>query len=283
VSSTALLLVIGAALMHAGWNALAKRAGDPLAFLWWAGALGTLLYLPGGLYMLWDRGFRATALPFVIATVLLHAVYFFSLGRAYRAGDLSIVYPIARGTGVALVPIAALVLFDERLSLVGTLGIVLVIAGIFSLHWRRRRPASSLLAPGSGWALATGLAIAGYSLVDKAGVARLHPLPYIGLMELGACLVLLPAVRSRPGMLRNEWRANWRTIAAAAVMSPGGYLLVLFAFQLSKAAYVVAGREISIVFSALIGSLWMGEGDLRRRLAGAAVVAAGVACVALAR
>ena len=102
-------------------------------------------------------------------------------------------------------------------------------------------------------------------------------------MELGACLVLLPAVRSRPNMLRDEWRANWRTIAAAAVMSPGGYLLVLFAFQLSKAAYVVAGREISIVFSALIGSLWMGEGDLRRRLVGAAVVAAGVACVALAR
>ena len=97
MSSTALVLVIGAALMHAGWNALAKRAGDPLAFLWWAGALGTLLYLPGGLYILWDRGFRAAALPFVIATVLLHAVYFFSLGRAYRAGDLSIVYPIARG------------------------------------------------------------------------------------------------------------------------------------------------------------------------------------------
>ena len=116
MSSTALVLVIGAALMHAGWNALAKRAGDPLAFLWWAGALGTLLYLPGGLYVLWDRGFRAAALPFVIATVLLHALYFFSLGRAYRSGDLSIVYPIARGTGVALVPIAALVLFDERLS-----------------------------------------------------------------------------------------------------------------------------------------------------------------------
>lgn len=282
MSSAALLLVIGAALMHAGWNALAKRGGDPLAFLWWAGALGTLLYLPGGLYLLWERGLRPAALPFVAATVLLHAVYFFSLGRAYRAGDLSTVYPIARGTGVAIVPVVALAVFDERLSPIGAAGIALVIAGIFSLHWRPRG-AAALLAPGTGWALATGVAIAAYSLVDKAGVARLHPLPYIGLMELGACLVLLPAVRSRPGALRAEWRANWRTIAAAAVMSPGGYLLVLFAFQLSKAAYVVAGREISIVFSALIGSLWMGEGDLRRRLAAALVVAAGVACVALAR
>jgi drug/metabolite transporter (DMT)-like permease len=282
VSTGALVLVMAAALMHAGWNALAKRAADPLAFLWWAGSLGTLLYLPGGLYVVWQRGFRADAVPFVIATVLLHAVYFFALGRAYRLGDLSIVYPVARGTGVALVPIAALLLLDERLSPLGVLGVALVILGIFSLHWRRRRP-GALAAPGTGWALATGLAIASYSLVDKAGVARLHPLPYIGLMELGACLLLLPAVRARPGALQNEWRANWRAIAAAAVMSPGGYLLVLFAFQLSKAAYVVAGREISIVFSALIGSLWMGEGDLRRRLAGAVVVAAGVTCVALAR
>jgi len=282
MSAAALLLVIGAGLMHAGWNALAKRGGDPLAFLWWAGALGTILYLPGGLYLLWERGLRPSAVPFVIATVLLHAVYFFSLGRAYRAGDLSTVYPIARGTGVALVPVAALAVFDERLSAVGAVGIALVIAGIFSLHWRPRG-AAAIRAPGTGWALVTGIAIAAYSIVDKAGVARLHPLPYIGLMEVGACLLLLPAVRARPGALRAEWRANWRTIAAAAVMSPGAYLLVLFAFQISKAAYVVAGREISIVLSALIGSLWMGEGDLRRRLAAAVVVAAGVACVALAR
>ena len=283
MSTAALVLVIGAALMHAVWNALAKRAGDPLSFLWWAAALGTLLYLPGGLYLIWQRGFHPSAIPFVIATVLLHAVYFFALGRAYRQGDLSIVYPVARGTGVALVPVAALIVFDERLSPLGILGIALVILGIFTLHWRSDRRAAVRLGPATRWALATGLAIASYSLVDKAGVARLHPLPYIGLMELGACLVLLPAVRARAGMLQAEWRANWRTILAAAVMSPGGYLLVLFAFQLSKAAYVVAGREISIVFSALIGSLLMGEGHIRRRLAGAAVVAAGVACVALAR
>src|SRR4030095_15599467 len=99
--------------MHAGWNALAQRAGDPLGFLWWAGALGTLLYLPGGLYVIWLHGFHPSAVPFVIATVLLHAVYFFALGRAYRPGDLSVVYPVARGTGVALVPIVALIVFDE--------------------------------------------------------------------------------------------------------------------------------------------------------------------------
>jgi drug/metabolite transporter (DMT)-like permease len=283
VGTAALGLVLAAALIHAGWNALAKRAGDPLALLWWAGVFGTALYLVPGLVVLAQTGFPPSAAPFVVATIVLHAVYFFALGRAYGTGDLSLVYPIARGLGVALVPFLAYAIFDERLSALGTLGIALVIAGIFSLHWRGRRTSTAVLAPGTGWAVVTGVMIAAYSIVDKAGVARLHPLPYIGLMELGACLVLLPAVLRRREALRREWRTNRLGIALAAVMSPGGYLLVLFAFQLSKAAYVVAGRELSIVLSALIGSLWLKEGGGAQRLVGAAVVAAGVVCVALAR
>jgi len=283
VSPLALGLVIGAAVVHAGWNALAKRAGDPLAFLWCAGGVSTLLYLPGVLYVLSATGFPRGALPFVVATVVLHSAYFFTLGRAYGTGDLSVVYPVARGLGVALVPILAFAIFDERLSPVGTLGVVLVVLGIFSLHGRRRWRSAPLLAPGTGWALATGLIIAGYSLVDKAGVTRLHPLAYIGLLELGAFLVLVPAVLPRRDALRREWRTNRLAILVVGILSPGAYLLVLFAFQLSKVAYVVAGREVSIVLSALIGSLWMREGTLSQRLAGAAVVAAGVVCVALAR
>ena len=278
-----MLLALGAALMHAGWNALAKRGGDPLAFLFCAGSLGALFYLPGALYVLWARGFPPAALPFVIATVLLHAIYFFALGQAYRVGDLSLVYPVARGTGVALVPIFALLLFEERLSPLGTAGVALVVLGIFSLHPRPGTGRARLSAPGTGWAFATGLAIAGYSLVDKAGVARLHPLPYITLMEVGAALVLMPAVLPKRDVLRREWRTNWRTIVLVAAMSPGGYLLVLFAFQLSKTGYVVAAREVSIVFSALIGGFLLREGALARRLAAAAMVAAGVVCVALAR
>jgi len=283
VTTGALLLVLSAAVVHACWNALAKRAGDPVAFIWSIGLVGALLYAPGGLYLLHRDGFQRDALPFAIATVLLHAVYFFALGQAYRRGDLSLVYPIARGTGVTLVPVLALAIFDERLSALGAVGIALVVLGIFSLHWRPVGVPARLLAPGTGWALLTGLSIAGYSLVDKAGVARLHPLPYIWIMEVGACLVLAPAVVSRATALRREWQINRRAILLAGAMSPASYLLVLFAFQLSKAGYVVASREVSIVFSALIGARFMGEGTLRPRLLAAAVVAAGVVCVALAR
>jgi len=114
-------------------------------------------------------------------------------------------------------------------------------------------------------------------------VARINPLAYIWLMEIGSCALLSPIALVKRAVLRREWRQNRATIVAAALMSPTAYLLVLFAFQLSKTGYVVATREMSIVLSAVIGSVWMKEGALPRRLAGAGVVLAGVICVALAR
>jgi len=142
---------------------------------------------------------------------------------------------------------------------------------------------SSALGPGTGWAVLTGLTIAAYALVDKAGVARLHPVPYIGLMFAGCLLLLLPAALGNAGRLRREWTVNWRAIVIASAMTLTAYLLVLFAFRLSKAGYVVAARETSIVLSVVIGRVWFRERRLGARLAGAAFVLAGVACLALAR
>lgn len=284
VTGPALALVVAAALMHAVWNALAKRAQDQLAFLWSSVSLATLVLLPVGLGGLPDGGVPAAAVPFVVATIAIHAVYFFALGRAYRHGDFSRVYPIARGLGVALVPIVALLLFDEWLSPLGTLGVALVVAGIVSLSLTAGgSPSLPRAGRGTAWALLTGLTIAAYSLVDKAGVARLHPVPYLALMGLGMSLLLAPVVLADRGALAREWKVNWRTILLASSMNLTSYLLVLFAFRLSKVGYVVAARELSILFSAFIGSLWLGEGRLPARLAGASVVLAGVVCVAFAR
>ena len=162
-----------------------------------------------------------------------------------------------------------------------------VVAGVITLHQVGQRHAVATGAPlgaATVWALITGLSIAAYSLNDKAGVARLHPVPYMLLMEAGCGLVLLPAaLLTRREAVRREWVANWRAILAVGAMSAGGYTLVLLAFRLSKAGYVVAARELSIVLSALIGTLWMGEGRVGPRLAAASIVLAGVACVALAR
>jgi drug/metabolite transporter (DMT)-like permease len=283
VSLAALVLVVVAAGLHAGWNALAKRGGDPVVFLWLATLVSAAVLSPLGLWYLVIDGLPATAVPFVLATIGLHAVYFYALGRAYAAGAYSLVYPVARGLGVALVPLAALLVFEERLSPLGTVGIALVVAGIVSLH---------ALASGGGvwatarrralvWPVITGLTIAGYSLVDKAGVGRINPIPYMLLLEGGCAALGLPLLVVRPDAVRREL-SGWRRIALAAVMSAAAYTLVLFAFRLSKTGYVVAARELSIVLSAVIGSLWLREGRLGPRLAGASVVLAGVACIALA-
>ena len=286
MSLTALLLVVSAAGLHAGWNALAKRGGDPVVFLWLATLASTATLLPLGSWYLATTGLPAGAVPFVIATIVLHAVYFYALGRAYAAGAYSLVYPVARGLGVALVPIVALVLFDERPSPLGSAGIVLVVAGIAALHLL---PGGGPAPATSGWAgralrwpVVTGMTIASYSLVDKAGVARLDPVPYMLLLEGGCALLGLPLLGARRDAVRRELR-GWRRIVLAAVMSALAYTLVLFAFRLSKTGYVVASRELSIVLSAVIGSLWLREGRLGPRLAGAAIVLAGVACIALAR
>ncbi len=125
--------------------------------------------------------------------------------------------------------------------------------------------------------------MAAYSIIDKAGVSRVHPLAYISLMGVGISLVLAPVVLARRNALMDEWRANGRAIVLASSMNLTSYLLVLFAFRLAKVGYVVAARETSIVFSVLIGSLIMGEGKLGPRLVGALIVLIGVSCVALAR
>ena len=284
MSLGALVLVAAAAGLHAGWNAIAKRGGDPVVFLWLATLVSSVALLPLGAWYLVTDGLAATALPFVGATIVLHTVYFYALGRAYASGAYSLVYPVARGLGVALVPILALLLLDERLSPLGTLGVLLVVAGIVSLHRLPVGDAALSAAPRRAllWPIVTGLTIAGYSLVDKAGVARLNPVPYIFLMEGGCALVGLPLIRLRHDAVRLEAR-GWRRIVLAALMSTLAYTLVLFAFRLSKTGYVVASRELSIVLSAVIGSLWLREGRLAPRLAGAAIVLSGVVCIALAR
>jgi drug/metabolite transporter (DMT)-like permease len=286
VSGPALVLVVCAAILHAVWNALAKRADNQFLFLWCSVSLATALLLPLGLLRLPAEPAPASGLPFVAASVAIHALYFWALGRAYRYGDFSRVYPMARGLGVALVPLVALPLFGERLSWIGSLGVGLVVLGIAALGALPARVTPSV-ARASGaataWALVTGLTIAAYSLVDKAGVTRLHPMPYIALMGVSLSVVLAPIVLADRPALRHEWARHWRAILVASAMNLTSYLLVLFAFRLSKVGYVVAARELSILFSAFIGSLWLGEGRLAPRLAGASIVLAGVVCVALAR
>src|SRR5437868_7837049 len=147
MTGSALALVLAAAVLHAGWNALAKRGRDPLAFLALCSCVAAPVLLPLAAPLLWRDGVPARAVPFVLATIALHVLYFYSLGRAYSTGAYSIVYPIARGLGVVLVPVGAFVLLDERLSPLGIVGVAFVVAGVLTLHQVGHRHAIATGAP----------------------------------------------------------------------------------------------------------------------------------------
>jgi drug/metabolite transporter (DMT)-like permease len=284
VRPAALALVLVAALLHSVWNALAKRGGDPLAFLWSSVTLASVALVPAAMMAGGFAPAVGAAAPFVAATIAVHALYFYALSRAYGAGDFSRVYPIARGLGVGLVPLGAGLLLGERLLPAGILGIGLVVTGIVAVGVAGSGGPAGGARRGAGtaWAVLTGVSIATYSLVDTAGVGRMHPVPYLVLMGLGISGLLAPVVWRRRQRLAAEWRGGWRAILVASSLNLTSYLLVLFAFRLSPAGYVVAARELSIPISVVIGRLLLAEPAVGLRLAGAVVILGGVSLIAVA-
>jgi len=290
MSGLALGVVLVAALFHASWNYLAKKSRKKMAFIWWFLLIASVGYLPMFLYFWPQLTVTPAGWACIAATGVLHALYFWFMGGAYERGDLSLVYPLSRGSGPLFVPIRAVAFLRERLSLAGGLGIVLVVAGIYFIHLNSFSvdsmlgPLRAMRGSASLWALCTGGTIAGYSLVDKVGVSLVYPPVYIYLMFVISLLLLCPyvLVKEREA-LKIEWRVNRGPILIGGFLVLFTYLMILFAFRLSKVSYVVAAREVSIVFSALFGIFWLKEGHARQKLAGAVLIALGVVFIGLSK
>jgi drug/metabolite transporter (DMT)-like permease len=215
MSGLALGIVLVAAFLHACWNYLAKKSINKIAFIWWAILCSTILFLPMFIYY-WP----AVTIPSVgwiciVATGVIHALYFWFVGGAYERGDLSLVYPLSRGSGPLLVPILAVLIMNEQISISGALGIAIIIAGIFIIHLRSfsiqsfLEPFLALRGSASLWALCTGSTIAGYSLVDKFGVSIVYPPVYIYLMFIISLFLLSPYVFVKVRLdLKKEWNIN---------------------------------------------------------------------------
>jgi drug/metabolite transporter (DMT)-like permease len=281
MSAAAFALVAAAAVAHAAWNVFAKGARGGLPFVWLAGVCATVVYaLPAAVQLaVGERSLTWAGVAFMAGSGCLHSVYFTTLQRAYGEGDLSVVYPLARGTGPALSVLGAVVLFGERPGPVALAGAVLVVAGVLSLSAGRGRATR----PAVLFALVTGLAIAAYALWDAHAVRALAQpaLAYYWGSELTRALVLAgPALRNREG-LRTALAHDRRAIVAVGVLSPLAYILVLVALTLAPVAVVAPGREASIVIASLIGSQVLGEGEPVRRAAAAVVILAGIAGLAL--
>lgn len=285
VTTFALLLVLTAALLHALWNLLAKRASGGIPFTWLFSLLTVVLWAPIIVVyvLIWRPTLDWLGVLFIFGSATIHLAYFLMLQRGYRHGDLSVVYPLARGTGPLLSMIGAVILLGERPTWLAVAGALLIIAGVFSIAggptMLRRRAAVS----GVGYGLLTGLLIATYTLWDKTAVSAIliAPLLLDYGSSFGRTLLLLPAIRTRTDEVRYEWRVHrWEAIGIA-VLSSLAYILVLTAMITAPVSYIAPARELSILFGALLGTWLLKEGNMRGRMLSAAVMVAGIILLSL--
>ena len=285
---SALLLVAVAAFLHAWWNLLMKRAGaGGLVFVWGICVATSLVFAIPVLAFLHAElaAFDAAIAVAVLASAAVHTLYLWVLQRGYAAGDLSVVYPVARGVGPALAALGAIVLLGEAASAASIAGLALIVAGTFTIAggWAMLR-APARLGPGIAWGAAIGVTIAVYTVNDGRAVRllRADPIVYYWLVNVVQALALAPWVVRQAGEARTLVARHGRTLLAVGVLSPLGYMLALQAMTLAPVSHVAPARELSMLIAAVLGARLLGEGHLWRRVAGAALIASGVAALALA-
>ncbi len=317
MSGTAIALIAVAAVAHASWNLMSKQAAEAgaVSFVWLMAAVAAVLYIPVvAVYLAVRRPDLAPKiLVFAAGTAVLHVGYFLLLQRGYRSGDLSLVYPLARGSGLLLSSFAAVLLYHEHPGRFGSAGIVLVAGGVITLSLpsgagrQRRAPAgepgeapaatngparaaSRAAAAGDGaitvigFGLLTGAFIGGYTLWDAYAVSRggVPPLVEDAAAFGGQAVLLAPLAVASAGRVALIWRGYRRQVIGAAVLSPLAYLLVLIALVFSPVSSIAPAREVSVLVGVLLGRRLLGEGHTARRLAAAAAIALGVVAVVVA-
>jgi drug/metabolite transporter (DMT)-like permease len=272
VPAEALAFTLAAAVLHAGWNVFVRGSDDVEARTAVVLSLSVLLFAPVAAAT-WSVSWAVA--PYVAASAAFEGLYFALLVAAYRRRELSVVYPIARGSAPLLVLLGTAVVLARHVSVGAAAGVCLVAAGVVLVRGVHRGAEGVLVA------LAIGCAIAGYTLVDKDGLRHAASLPYLELVLAPVALVAVPVVAARRGAraLRAQLTAS---TALAAVASFAAYALVLAALRLAPAPEVAAVRETSVVIAALLAAAFLNERVGLERLAGAAAVAGGVALIALA-
>lgn len=259
-------LVLLAALLHASWNLLLKTSGDRLVAAAIQSAAGAAVLAP----ILVAGGYPGDRWGALLGSAACHLGYGLTLVAAYGRGDLSLVYPVARGSAPLVVALGAAVLLDDRPGAAAVFGIVLVAGGILAVAGRRRA--------GLGWAVVCGLCIAGYTLVDGAAVRAAGSSPrYTAALFLSNAITIgmVALVRRSRGDWVAGWRASgWRQVGGG-MASALAYLLVLTAARSAPLGAVAALREISVVLAAIAGWRVLGEPFGRRRVVAAGVIAVG--------
>ncbi|SFP95683.1 EamA family transporter [Variovorax sp. 770b2] len=290
LSAFALILLAG--IIHAGWNIAAKKANGDVRFSFQTSVFNMLIWAPVGITLGWNvvPGWGLTEWGFVVLSGVLHIFYFIVLLRGYRRSDLTVVYPLARGSGPLLSSLAAVLFLGERISAVGVAGIAGVVGGVFLVAgglklWRKAHDPvqRERVVKGIRYGVLTGGFIAAYTVTDSYAVKFLAMSPilldYFG--NLVRMVLLAPVALKDRATTARMWRAQWKYALLVAAVSPVSYVLVLYAVQQAPISHVAPAREVSMLFAALIGGHLLREGDRLLRLLGALFIAAGVVALAL--
>ncbi|MGN6678269.1 MAG: EamA family transporter, partial [Streptosporangiaceae bacterium] len=257
MSPAAIALVLAAAVAHASWNLFGKQAAETGAafFVWLLAVSAGIIYLPVVIVTVIITRPHLSGLNwlFLAGTGLLHGGYFLFLQLGYRIGDLSLAYPIGRGTGALLAAVAGIVLLGERPTLIGYAGILAIVTGVVVIGLPERA-ITSAAAGAIGFALVTGLFIGIYTIWDKYAVATLHTGPvlqgYAGFPLMAA--VFTPFVLRDRATLAKVWHSFRPQVLGAAVLSPLAYMLVLLALSFTAVSAVAPAREVSVLFGVLL-------------------------------
>jgi drug/metabolite transporter (DMT)-like permease len=287
MSLSALALVVLAGFIHACWNIAAKKAGGDVRFVAFTSVVLMLFWAPVGLWVGWRQVPLWGGLEWllVLASALLHVGYFIVLLRGYRQADLTVVYPLARGSGPLLSSMMAIFLLGEQISALGLMGILGVVGGVFLIAggpglWRAAQDPQQQARVRTGifYGGLTGLFIASYTVVDGYAikVALMSPILVDYFGNLLRLVILTPSLlRDRPAV-RALWLQQRRYALVVGIFSPVSYVLVLYALQVAPLSHVAPAREVSMLFAALLGGHLLGEKDRGPRIAGAVLIAAGV-------
>jgi drug/metabolite transporter (DMT)-like permease len=285
VTAWALTLILAAAFIHATWNLLNKRASGHATFTWVVAASSAVLYAPVAAAALfyWNATVSLATIGLMAGSAVLHTAYFVLLNEGYRAGDLSLVYPLARGTGPLLAGIAAIILLGERPSPLAVCGGVLIVLGVVVLTSDPAALRAGAARKAVAYALVTGSFIAAYTVWDKHAVARFAVAPIMldWGANLGRTLLLTPFALRHWQHVQNEWRTHRFEALGVAVLVPLSYILVLTAMQFTPVSYVAPAREISILIGTAMGTRFLAEGRGARRLAAAGAMVLGVVALAI--
>ena len=280
-------MVVLAGFIHACWNIAAKKAGGDVRFVAFSSVVLMLFWAPVGLWVGWRQvplwGGLEWAL--VLASALLHVGYFIVLLRGYRQADLTVVYPLARGSGPLLSSMMAIFFLGEQISSLGLLGILGVVGGVFLIAggpglWQAVQDPQQQARVRTGifYGGVTGLFIASYTVVDgyAVKVALMSPILVDYFGNLLRLVILTPSLlRDRPAVWA-LWLQQRRYALIVGIFSPVSYVLVLYALQVAPLSHVAPAREVSMLFAALLGGHLLGEKDRGLRIAGAVLIAAGV-------